>query len=140
MLSGGDGSHGARGVLQESLGNHSVGTGDTLEGTSDGKDTVMHTGHDLGNASFDSGLVTEVGDVLSSLANDDTSLLGGDNGAKGESSSSVLLVGADSLLLLLAVVVLVVVHVELLERLVEGGILASGVGLTDIGGFVGHFS
>lgn len=80
-------------TLKESLSDNGVGLGDGLASTRDGKDAVVNTLDDLRDAGLDASLIAEVGNVLASLSDDDTSLLGGDNGAEGQLSLGVLLVG-----------------------------------------------
>lgn len=78
-------------TLKESLGDNGVGLGDGIATSGDGEDTVVDTLNNLGDTGLDASLITEVGNILASLSNDNTSLLGGDNGAEGQLSLSVLL-------------------------------------------------
>lgn len=80
-------------TLEESLGDNGIRLGDSLTSAGDGEDTVVNTLNDLGDTGLDASLIAKVGNVLASLSNDDTSLLGGDNGTEGQLSLSVLLVG-----------------------------------------------
>ena len=43
----------------------------------------------LGDTGLDAGLITEISDVLTGLANDDTGLLGRDEGTEGEGGVSI---------------------------------------------------
>lgn len=137
MLSGRNSGHGAGRVVQQGLGDHGVGTGNSLEGTSDGEDTVMDAGDDLADAGLDTSLVAEVGNVLSRLANDDTSFLGGDYGAEGNGRNSILLVGANTLLLAILIVVLVI-DGEIVKVGLKGLVSTSGMRFAEFGGVVGH--
>lgn len=72
--------------------NDSIRTRDGVASTGDGQHTVMNTLNNLADAGLDASLVTEISNVLASLANDDASLLGGDDGAEGELSLGIFLV------------------------------------------------
>ena len=78
-------------TLKESLGNDSVGLGNGIASSGDGEDTVVNTLNDLGDTGLDASLITEVGNILASLSNDNAGLLGGDNSTEGQLSLSVLL-------------------------------------------------
>ncbi len=84
-------AHG-RGTLEESAGNDGVGSGDGVAFTGDGEDAIMDALNDLADTGFHTSLVTEVSDVLAAFSNDDTSLLGGDDGAERQLGLSVFLV------------------------------------------------
>ena len=79
------------GTLKESLGDNGVGLRDSIASTGDGEDTVVDTLDNLADTSLDASLIAEVSNVLASLSDNDTSLLGGDNGAEGQLSLGVLL-------------------------------------------------
>lgn len=90
-LSGGtvclDGS--VEGVFEDGLCDEGESVRDTDQGTRDGEDAVVNTGDDLGNASLDACLLTELCDVGTALADDDAGFLGGDEGADEEGSVGV---------------------------------------------------
>jgi hypothetical protein len=81
-------------ALEEALGDDSVGLGDSFAATSDGQDAVVNTLDDLADTGLDTSLVSQFGDILASLANNDTGLLRGDDGTKGQLRLGVLLVGS----------------------------------------------
>lgn len=85
-----------RRALEQSLSDNGIGPGNGLAAAGNGKDAVMDTLHDLADARLDTSLVSEVGNVLARLANDDSSLLGRDDGAKGQLRLGILLVGLGS--------------------------------------------
>ena len=58
--------------------------GDSLEVSADGEDSVVDALDDLGHSGLDAGELSEVGDVLSSLSDDNPGLLGGHERAEGE--------------------------------------------------------
>lgn len=113
--SGRDG-HVGGGAVQQRLGDHGVRPRNTLEGTSDSQDTVVDTGDNLADASLDASLLAEISNILARLADDDSGLLGGNDGADGELRGGILLLGAGSLVL---AVLLALVDVYLLESLLE---------------------
>lgn len=84
-------AHG-RGTLEEGTRDNGISAGNGVAATGNGEDTIMDTLDDLADAGLDSSLVAEVGDILAGLANDDASLLGGDNSAERQLSLSVFLV------------------------------------------------
>jgi hypothetical protein len=72
-----DSSHAHLGnTLQQTLCDHAICLGDATERACDGQDTIMYTRHNLGNAGTNASLIAQVSDILSGLANDDTSFLG----------------------------------------------------------------
>lgn len=81
--------------------------GNTFDGASDGQDTIVDTLDNLGDTSLDAGLIAEISNVLTGLANDDTSLLGRDEGTERQGSCSIVL---------LALLVLMIVLVVVLEQ------------------------
>lgn len=85
-------SHG-RGTFQQSLCDDGISLGGALQSSSDGQDTVMNTLNNLAHASLDSGLITEVSDVLATFADNDTSFLGGHDGADGQNSLRIFFLG-----------------------------------------------
>jgi len=87
--------------------------GDALKVSRDAQNPVVDTLNDLGDTSLDSGEFSKVGDVLSSLSDDDTGLLGRDESSKGEVLALLSVLSSLS--------GLVVVSVGL------GGILTSGL-------------
>lgn len=79
-------------TLNESLGDNGIGLGDGIATTRDGQDAVVDTLDDLGDTGLDASLIAKVGNVLASLADDNTSLLGGDDGTESELLLGVLLI------------------------------------------------
>jgi len=75
----------------------------------------MNSLDNLGDTSLDAGLVSKISNVLASLANDDSGLLGGDEGTEGQGG-----VGIGSLAILDEVVIIVVVTL--------GGVFVSVLG------------
>lgn len=53
----------------------------------------MNALHDLADSSLDSRLIAQLGDILATLADDDTSFFGGYDGAQSQLGLSILLVG-----------------------------------------------
>lgn len=53
---------------------------DSLDEARDGEHTFVHAGDDLADAGLDTGLVAQVGDIFASLADDNASVLGADQG------------------------------------------------------------
>lgn len=84
-------AHG-RSTLKESARDNGVGTRDGVAAASDGQDTVVDTLDHLADAGLDTSFVAKISDVLASLANNDTGLLGRDNGAEGKLGLGVFLV------------------------------------------------
>ena len=93
---------------------HDLYLGNSLDSTSDGEDTVVDTLDHLGDASLDTGLIAEIGNVLASLADNDTSLLGRDEGTKGQGSSGIVL---------LTVLVLMILFIMAVKQRVVGGLV-----------------
>ena len=92
---GDDAAHAHLGnALQEAVGDEAVGLGDCVQLAQDGEDAVVDAGDNLADASADAGLVAQLGDVLTGLANDDACFLRGDDGSQGELGEGVLVVGA----------------------------------------------
>ena len=83
-----------RRALDEAVGDEAIRVGDARERTGDGEDAVVHARDDFAHAGADACLVTQVGDILASLANDDASFLGGDNGTQSDLCLGVLFLGA----------------------------------------------
>lgn len=83
-----------RSALEETIGNKTVGLGDAVEGTEDSKDTVVNTRDNLADTSADASLVTKLGNILSSFADDDACFLRGDDGSQGDLSLGVLFICA----------------------------------------------
>lgn len=81
----------SRGTLQQSASDNGVGTRDSVATASDGQNTVVNTLNDFANTGLDTCLISKIGDVLATLANNDTGFLGRDNCTKGELGLSVLL-------------------------------------------------
>lgn len=100
-------------ALEKSPGNDGVGPRDGITASSDGEDTVVNALDDLANTGFYASFITEVGNILAALSNDNTSFLGGNNGAQSQLSLGIffvrlrgeLAVGAKSL-----------VHLQLVQR------------------------
>lgn len=84
-------AHGG-GTLEKGPGDDGIGPRDSVASASDGQDTVVNALYDLAHTGLDTGLVSEISDILATFADNDTSFLGRDNGAKGELGLSVLLV------------------------------------------------
>ncbi len=55
-----------------------------LDETSNSEHTLVDTGDDLTDTGLDTGLVSQVGDIFASLADDNASVLGANKGAKGQ--------------------------------------------------------
>ena len=55
-----------------------------FDGPAHGEHSLVHAGDDLADPCFHSGLVSEIGDVLARLSDDDPRLLGADERAEGE--------------------------------------------------------
>ena len=93
------------GAFEEGSGNNGVGARNGIAPAGDGENSVMNALHNLANASFYAGFITEVSDVLAAFSNDDTGFLGGNDGAQGQLSLGIffvrlrgeLAVGAESL-------------------------------------------
>lgn len=83
-------------TLDEGSSDDGVGARNRIASAGDGENSVVNALNDLTDAGLDTGLVTEIGNVLSALADDDASLLGGDNSSQGQLSLSILLVGLGS--------------------------------------------
>lgn len=84
-------THG-RGAFEKSARDNGVGLRDSLAAASDGQDAVVDALNNLADASLDASLISEVGNVLATLADDDAGFLGGDDGAESQLSLGVLLV------------------------------------------------
>jgi hypothetical protein len=80
-----------RRALDKAVGNKAIGVGNGGERASDGENAVVNARDDLANAGADSGFVAKVGDVLTSLADDHTGFLGGDDSAQSDLGLVVLL-------------------------------------------------
>lgn len=90
---GDDAAHAhSRGAFEKSTSNNGISTRDGIAATGDGEDSIMDALNDLANTSLDASLVTEVGNVLATLADDDTCFLRRDDGTQSELSLGVLLV------------------------------------------------
>lgn len=113
-------------TLEESAGDNGIGAGNGVATSGDGEDAVMDSLDDLGDASLDAGLVAEISDILAALANNDTGLLGRDNGAEGELGLGVLLIRLRGGL---AVGAEAVLHLEVVHRVHE---VVGAVGGEDI--------
>ena len=55
-----------------------------LHRTGHGQDALVNAGDDLADACFDAGLLPEFCDIFSSLADDNASILGANEGAEGQ--------------------------------------------------------
>ena len=89
---GDDAAHAHLGsAFEQAPGDDSVGSSGAVERTGDGQDAVVYTRNDFAHTGFHTGLVAEIGDVLAGLADDDASLLGRNNGAKGEHGLGIFL-------------------------------------------------
>lgn len=86
-------AHG-RCTFQQCAGDNHVRLRDGVASTSDGQDAVVNALHDLADSSLDSSLIAQLGDILATLADDDTSFFGGYDGAQSQLGLSILLVGS----------------------------------------------
>lgn len=118
-----------RSTLHQALSNNRISSGGSLQGTGDGQDTVMDTGNNFADASFDTSLVTQVSDIFTGLANDDTRFLGRDDGAQSQHRLSVLFFGLGSNL---DVALVDQAHVD-----IGHGLVNDGRSFVDVGGVHG---
>lgn len=58
--------------------------GYAVNSSSDGEDTLVDARDDLADASLDTGLVTEIGNIFASLSDDDAGVLGADKSSESE--------------------------------------------------------
>ena len=79
----------------------------------------MHTLDNLANTSLDAGLISQIGDVLATLANDNTSFFGGNDGSQGQLCLSILIVRLGRGLSVGTQTRLVIVDLELVEGVAE---------------------
>jgi hypothetical protein len=92
---GGDTAHTELGnALEQAIGNVTVGGSDSIQRAENGQDAVVDAGDDLADAGADTGLVTELGDVLASFSNNDACFLRGDDSSQSELGEGILVVGA----------------------------------------------
>jgi len=70
--------------LEEETSNLAIGSSDTFDVTGSGEDTVLDSRDDFGNASLDTGSVTDRSDGGTGFTDDDTSFLGADERAESE--------------------------------------------------------
>lgn len=80
------------GALEQSSCDDGISPGDGIAATSDGQDPVMHTLDDLADSGLDASLIAQVGNIFTAFSNDDSSLLGRDDGAESELGLGVFLV------------------------------------------------
>ncbi len=80
-------------TVEQSSRDDTVGLGYTAELTRHGENAIVHPRHNLAHTSTDASLITEIGDILAGLADDDASLLGRDDRAQGQLSLSIFLFG-----------------------------------------------
>lgn len=85
-------AHG-RCTFQQCAGDNHVRLRDGVASTSDGQNAVVNALHDLAYTGLDSSLVAQLGDVLATLADDNTGFFGRHNSAQSQLSLGVLLVG-----------------------------------------------
>lgn len=78
------------GSLQETIGNKTVGVGDSIQWSSDSQYPVVNARYNLADACSNSSLLAQVGDVLSCLANDNASFFGRDDCTKCELSGIIV--------------------------------------------------
>jgi hypothetical protein len=83
-----------RNTLEQTIGDMSVSGSDSIECAENSQDTVMDAGNDLADASANTSLVAQLGNVQTGLANDDACFLRGDDGSQSELSNGILVVGA----------------------------------------------
>lgn len=103
-------------VKELSTSDDSISLRDGLASAGDGEDPVVNTLDNLADASLHTSLVSEISDVLASLANDHTGLLGGNDGTKGKLGLGVLLFSAGSRLAIGTESGLSVIDLELVKR------------------------
>lgn len=113
------------GAFQQGASNNHVCFGNGVASTGDGQDTVMNALYNLGNTSLDSSLVAQLSNILSALANDDSSLLGGDNGADSQLCLGVLFICAGGWLAIGTKSAVAVVKLDAIET---GGQVVAGRG------------
>lgn len=110
-------THG-RSALKQSFGDDCVGSRDGFATPGNSEDAVVHALNNLAHTGLDASLVAQVCDILATLANNDTSFLGGDNGSEGQVGDGVFLVGLGRGLAVWAETS-VVVNLEVADSLIE---------------------
>ena len=81
-----------RGAFEQSSRNDGIRSGDGIAAAGDGEDAVVHALDDFADSGLDASLVTEIGDVLSTLSDDNASFLGRYDGTESELGLGVFLV------------------------------------------------
>lgn len=81
-----------RGAFEQSSRNDGVSFGDGIAAAGDGKDAVVHALDDLADPGLDASLIAEIGNVLSTLSDDNSSFLGRYDGTESELGLGVFLV------------------------------------------------
>ena len=84
-----------RGTFQKTLCHDRIGSSERAQLTSDCQDTVMDARNYLAHAGLDAGLIAQVSNVLSGLADDHTGLLGRDDSTQSQLRDRVLLLGLE---------------------------------------------
>lgn len=110
-------------TFQQGAGNDHVCLGNGVASTGDGQDTVMNALDNLGDACLDSSLIAQLSNVLSTLADNDAGLLGGDNGADGQLCLSILFVCAGGRLAIGTETAVTIVELDAVET---GGQVVAG--------------
>jgi hypothetical protein len=121
-------AHG-RGAFEQALSNQAICLGDAREATSDGQDAVVDALNNLADAGAHTSLIAQVSDVLARLADDDSGLLGRDNGTQGELRLGVLFFSARGSFAL-------AIDVEAFELVGDAAGVLAGAGLGLFGGHV----
>lgn len=122
MLTSRYSANGVKRAIQQSCGNHSIGPCNPVQRSSHSEDPVMDARYDLAHTSFNASLISEICNVLSSLSDDDASFLGRDNSTECQRRLGIFLICAGSLMF---VAIMIVIHIEVLERIIKEGIIAS---------------
>ena len=108
-------THGGR-AFEEGTCDNGVGPRDGITATGDGKDSVVDTLNNLADASLDARVIAKVGDVLATLADDDTGFLGRHNGSESELGLGIFLVRLRGGFTIRSKAL---VHLEVIERIDE---------------------
>lgn len=83
-----------RSTLEKSVCNEAISLSNAIQWTSNSEDAVVDAWDNLADSSSHTSLVTEISDVLASLADDDTGFLGRNDGAESELCLGVFFFGA----------------------------------------------
>lgn len=120
------------GALQQGPGNNGVGPRDGIATARDGQDTVVHSLHNLADASLHARLVAQIGHVLAAFPNDHAGFLGGDNRAQSQLGLGILFVRLGGRVAIRAEARLVFAELKLIhafgevDRMLRDGVLGSG--------------